>query len=97
MPTPRWRQWELEVASDTEGSITVGSGNQWYSKSDVRTEKYRISCKDTEKNSFSITRSDWREIDRISAQDNKIPVLAINISGVKLALISWDSFINGYV
>lgn len=97
MPKPKWSQWEEEVAYDTGGKLTPGSGNQWHTKSDVRTSTQRISCKETKADRFSVTRSDLREIQNIAAQDNKTAVMAINMNGIKFVVIPYHDFVEGAI
>jgi len=89
-----WQKWEEEVAKNVDGVVMAGSGNQWFAKSDVRNQEYRFSCKQTDNDSFSIKRSDWREIWKIGMEDSKAPVVAVNMNGIKLAVLDWDDFLE---
>jgi hypothetical protein len=77
-----------------EGRLTPGSGNKWYAKSDVRTSTFVISCKQTDNDSFSITRGDFREIQKIAFQDGKDMALAIDMNGIRFAVVEWNMFAN---
>lgn len=92
MPLPQWSEWEREVAESFGGKVTPGSGSKWFSKGDVRSENYIISCKQTNRNSFNLTRMDLREIENIAAADDKEWALAININGRKVVVLPWDQF-----
>jgi hypothetical protein len=93
MPTPNWSKWEQRVADDFQGRVTPSSGNQWFAKGDVKAQNYIISCKSTDKDSFSFKRSDWKEICDIAYSDSRIPVLAIDMNGVLLAVIDYEELL----
>ena len=92
MAKPQWSKWEDQVASDMGGKVTPGSGNQWYKKGDVRNEGWRVSCKQTDKDSFTITRNDWREIEKIAREDSKSMAIAVQMGGIPFAVIPWNDF-----
>jgi len=88
-----WEKWESTVAEDFGGRIQTGSGNQWFAKGDVKTGKHVISCKQTDRDSFSITGNDWNEIRKIAEAAGRSPILAINMNGKRIAVMDYDEML----
>ena len=53
---------EKSVAKDMGAKTVVASGAMWFSKGDVRNDKFLIECKTTEKDFYSITIKVWEKI-----------------------------------
>lgn len=88
-----WEKWEEQVAAELNGKITPGSGNQWHSQGDVITLTHVISCKQTAKTSFTVTKDDWREVEKIAAGKAKGPAMALEIDNLKLVVISYEEYV----
>ncbi len=55
-------------------------------------EKLLVSCKTTEKTSYRLTQKDWHETIRDSFQEDKFPVMALDIKGTELYVIDAELF-----
>ena len=55
--TTRYRsnKQEREVAKIFGGKQVIASGSLWFADSDVRSDKYLIECKTTEKDYYTLT------------------------------------------
>ncbi len=59
---------------------TKGSGNQWYAPMDLGDAHILVSCKHTDKNSFSVGRDHLREV-RLACRGDQEPALAVSVAG----------------
>ena len=80
-PQQRGRDFEKEIARRVEGTVTPASGALWGSKLDIKTDDYLISCKYTEKKSFSLKYSDLEELDYFATNDSRYPALIFQLDG----------------
>lgn len=78
-PQRRGRDFEKKVAKLIGGTTTPASGALWGSKLDVKTHNYLISCKYTEKKSFSIKVSDLEELQKYAEKDNRYPAFVFQL------------------
>lgn len=96
---PAWKKKQEDDARDFKGKETVGSGNQWAHKGDVKTEKFLIENKATDKSSYTITQKLWDKIWGEAllspGKKSRIPLFSIRFNKTKtdLILISKDDFI----
>lgn len=89
----RSRQQERDTAKAYRGSRTVGSGNRWYSKGDVRAEDFLIENKRTDnKRSITLKLVDLLKIRSEALQKDRVPVLVFEIDGRSWAVIPDDDF-----
>lgn len=70
-------KFEQVVCDLLDGKKVPGSGNQWYSKSDVEAHGLLISCKSEIDRTWSRTRKQLSEAIEYSSGTGKIPILAI--------------------
>lgn len=76
----RSQRQEKSVAKKFKGSLTVGSGSKWFSKGDVRTDKFLIECKTTFKDYYTLTSKVWEKIEREADLDGmRIPLMVIDL------------------
>lgn len=76
----RSQKQEKSVASDFNAKVTVASGAKWGMKGDVRSEKYLIECKTTEKDFYSLTAKVWEKIELEATRDHlRIPLMVIDL------------------
>ena len=68
------------TAKETKGRATPASGSRWHSKGDVRTEKFLIECKTTEKDCYRLSAKTWEKIANEALRDGmKEPVMRIDL------------------
>lgn len=75
---------EKSVAKDLNAKTVVASGALWGAKGDVRSDKYLIECKTTDKPYYSLTLATWEKIEKEATRDGlRIPVMCIDVNGGK--------------
>lgn len=92
-PQQRGRDFEKEIARRVEGTLTPSSGALWGSKLDVRTNDYLISCKYTEKKSFSIKASDLKELKKYAEADDRYSAFVFKLEDSEIWIA--EPFSNG--
>ena len=71
---------EKQVARQFDAKTVVASGALWGAKGDVRSDKFLIECKTTEKDYYSLTASVWEKIEREATKDHlRIPLMVIDL------------------
>ena len=71
---------EKKVAEQFNGRQVIASGSLWFADSDVRTNKFLIECKTTEKDYYSLTSKVWEKIEKEAIKDRmRIPLMAIDL------------------
>ena len=82
------KKQEEKIAKDIGGRTTPGSGALWFSKADVRNDKYLIEAKFTDSNKYQLKYTTWDKIKREAINDGlRIPVMQIDIQGSQYALL----------
>ena len=85
------KKQEEKIAKDIGGRTTPGSGALWFSKADVRNDKYLIEAKFTDSNKYQLKHKTWFKIKREAINDGlRIPVMQIEIQGSQYALLRVD-------
>jgi hypothetical protein len=86
---------EKKAAADYSGRTTPGSGNQWHSKADVKSDTELIECKTTMKDSYSLKAADLRKLFGQAVLENRTPVFEIEFSlgGVTCVVLDKDDFL----
>ena len=76
----RSQKQEKKVAEQFNGRQVIASGSLWFADSDVRTDKFLIECKTTEKEYYSLTSKVWEKIEKEAIKDRmRIPLMAIDL------------------
>lgn len=107
-PQRSGRRFERIFANLFGKSPTRGSGNQWFVKMDVLDGTITWSCKYTESESLSITKSMLREVEQgvYKNGDNSIPGIAAAVDGGTevVVVLKYEDFLrllsknpNGYI
>ena len=85
------KKQEEKIAKDIGGRTTPASGALWFSKADVRNDKYLIEAKFTDSNRYPLKYTTWDKIRREAINDGlRIPVMQIDIQGSQYALLRVD-------
>lgn len=74
------------------GRVQPASGALAVFPSDISTEKFLIECKSTEKASIRLQKAWWLKVRREALSVGKSPVVALEIDGERLMVISEDDF-----
>ena len=76
----RSQKQEKSVAKKFNARLTAASGALWGMKGDVRSDKYLIECKTTEKDFYTLTAKVWEKIQEEAIQDHmRIPLMVIDL------------------
>ena len=88
----KWKKFEKKTAKLFGGKRTKGSGNQWYSPGDIKSEKFLFENKQTENSSFGVSLKLWNKISDEALFSYRIPVLTLQIKDTKLVVLSEEDF-----
>lgn len=69
------------VAKRIQGSVTPGSGNQWFAKGDIDSKDYLIEAKRTDDISIKLASRVWEKIRHEALAKSKIPLMAMQMRG----------------
>ena len=76
----RSQKQEKRVAKKFNARLTAASGALWGMKGDVRSDKYLIECKTTEKDYYTLTAKVWEKIQEEAIQDHmRTPLMVIDL------------------
>ena len=94
MGTEPWEQLEKLDAKRFGGRQQIGSGITWSAPGDVRTEKFLIDSKFTEKKSYSVSKKTWDKLYEEALFEYRIPILSIRIQDLDLCLVDTQDLLN---
>ena len=89
------KKWELKEASDAklfDGKRVKGSGNRWYAPGDIKSDKFLIEAKQTEKKSYSLTKKRLNKIYDEALFSFRIPMFSIQIQDLDLVVLFREDF-----
>jgi hypothetical protein len=89
------KKWKKKEQKDKEffgGTLQRGSGNQWAFPGDIKTADLLIESKQTDKNSFTITRQLWDKIYEEALLLYRYPLMSIKIKDIDLVVMSREDF-----
>jgi hypothetical protein len=91
-----WQKKEEDDAESFEGRITPKSGGYWSFPGDVKTDRFLIDSKTTNKKSYSIKSTTWKKIEHEALKSRKIPLISILLinEGIELIAIDKNDFIE---
>lgn len=89
---PNWPKWldtkrtnnvkdEKAWADRRGGRTQQNSGRSWYAKADVRDNILLTDTKETERNSFTISREMWQTITNHARREHRVPCLKVKLIG----------------
>ena len=84
----RSRKQERDYAEEKQGKVQAGSGSSWRRPQDVQEEGFLTQLKFTDKDSFALKASEWKQIREDALRDGREPKLVIEFSkhGITLAI-----------
>jgi hypothetical protein len=89
------RKQEKRTADRYKGSRNAGSGAGWMRKNDVRTDKLLIENKFTDNvKGYSVKVKDMNELRKQALMEDRIPVLQIEIGGIRFITMYEDDFME---
>lgn len=76
----RSQKQEKSVAKKFNARLTAASGALWGMKGDVRSDRFLIECKTTEKDFYTLTAKVWEKIQEEAIQDHmRTPLMVIDL------------------
>lgn len=90
----KWSGKEKKDAKDFNGYRQKGSGNFWAKPGDVKTDKFLIEAKQTDKKSYSITLKTWDKLYEEALFSFRIPILSLLIKDKELVVLSKEDFLK---
>lgn len=76
----RSQKQEKSVAKKLGGKVTAASGALWGMKGDVRTDRFLVECKTTEKDYYTLTAKVWEKIEEEAVKDHmRTPLMVIDL------------------
>ena len=89
------RKQEKQTADRYKGSRNAGSGAGWLRKNDVRTNNLLIENKFTDNvKQYSVKVKDMKELRKQALMEDRIPVLQVEIGGVRFITMYEDDFME---
>ena len=91
------KKWEKKEKSDEKlfgGRRQKASGNQWYAPGDVKSDKFLIDSKQTDKKSYSITLKTWDKLYEEALFARKLPMLSLQIQKIELVVMDKEDFLK---
>lgn len=85
---------EKEAAAKFKGRTQIASGALSHSKGDIRTEKFLIEDKITEKSSYGVSRKVWDKIAKEGLQVGRTPLLRVTLAGKTLIVCDETYFLS---
>lgn len=86
--------YEKKLAKDFKGKRNKASGSLWYLPSDIKTDKWLIEAKETNKKSYSISLKVLRKIYDEAIFSYRLPLMAIKIQNTRIVILFKEDFIN---
>lgn len=89
------KKWELKETSDAKlfsGKRVKGSGNRWYAPGDIKSDKFLIEAKQTDKKSYSITKKRLNKIYDEALFSFRIPMFSIQIQDTDIVVLFREDF-----
>lgn len=84
----RSQKQEKSVAKKFGGRVTAASGALWGMKGDVRTNKFLIECKTTEKSYYTLTAKVWEKIALEALKDHmRTPLMSIDLEDTERYIV----------
>lgn len=94
----RSQKQEKSVAQKFGGRVTAASGALWGMKGDVRTDKFLIECKTTEKIFYRLTAKVWEKIEEEAVKDHmRTPLMMIDLEDSERYVVFNPKYFNHQV
>jgi hypothetical protein len=90
--TKKWELKEISDAKNFKGKRVPGSGNHWGKPGDVKTDKFLIEVKQTDKKSYSLSVDKLNKIYEEALFSYRIPLFSIKIQETEVVLLFKEDF-----
>lgn len=78
---------ESGLAARLGGRRQPGSGNQWHSKADVKSKRFVVECKTTEKDQYILKKKDLDALRRIAIFERREWAFQIDLNGMPVVVM----------
>jgi hypothetical protein len=91
-----WQRKEKKDVRDFSAKPTLRSGGIWFSKGDLKNDRFLVDSKKSEHERFSITAKMWQKIYKEAILSQRLPLLSIEFGkdGTELVVLSKDDFLS---
>ena len=89
-----WKKKELKDSRDFKSSPVRGSGNRWNSPGDSKNNTWLIESKQTDKESYSLSKEKLQKIYDEAIFSFRLPMMSIKIQDVEVVVLFKDDFLN---
>ena len=86
--TKKWHKKERRDRDSFGGRRTPRSGGLWGFKGDIKSDKFLIESKQTEKKSYSVTQKLLQKLWNEAILEQRIPILSVELGDGK-SLCAW--------
>jgi len=76
------------------GHRQKGSGNTWSAPGDVKTDKFLIDSKQTDKKSYSVSLATWDKLYEEALFSKRLPILSLQIQNIELVVLDKEDFLK---
>lgn len=90
----KWEAKEEKDKKDFGGYRQRGSGNFWSRPGDIKTDKFLIEAKQTEKPSYSLNKKTLKKLYEEALFSYRIPILSILLQDTEFVVLWKDDFLN---
>ena len=90
----KWVKKEKDDKKAFGGRLQKASGRYWGQPGDLKTDKFLIDSKQTDKNSYSISKKTWDKIYEEALFSQRLPLLSILIQDVELVVLDKEDFLK---
>lgn len=84
------RRQESRTAAEAGGRVVPGSGNQWHSKSDVKSKKLLIENKRTDKAAYTLRLAELKLAKLRAIQEDRVPLLQVDLQDQSVVILFLD-------
>ena len=91
------KKWEIKEKDDAKsigGKRVRGSGNRWYNPGDVKSDKYLIEAKQTDKKSYSLSKEKLNKLYEEALFSYRTPIFSIRIQDVDVVLMFKEDWLK---
>lgn len=89
-----WQKFEQLIAELFDGKVIKGSGNSWSNKGDVKSDRFIISCKYTDKKQMILKLDVLEELEMMGLKQDKTALLCISMNDRIYTITQINDFLS---
>ena len=93
------KKWQNKEKSDAKlfgGRRQKRSGGLWFQPGDVKLKEFLIDDKQTDKESFSVTKKIWQKIYHEALMNQRKPCLSLQIQDLEVVVLDKNDFLSWF-